>query len=251
MNRHSRPRRLLRPMLLLAAGLVYLAGASGTGAATLSFARAGHVAGIDVSHWQGYVRWVDVKAAGVGFVIAKATEGQTFVDHRYERNKARADHHGLPFGAYHFASPDRTYRDAIREANHYVNTARLAGRHLLPVLDLEITGGLSRSELVAWAKAWLQRVEARVGVKPIIYTSPSFWKDRMGNSRWFADNGYRLWVAHWYVSKPSVPADNWGGRGWTLWQVTDCAKVKGISGCVDGNLLNGTNLGRLRIKNNR
>jgi len=250
-NRHSRPRRLLRPMLLLAAGLLYLAGASGTSAATLSYARAGHVAGIDVSHWQGYVRWADVKNAGVGFAIAKATEGQTFVDHRYARNKSRADHLGLAFGAYHFASPDRSYRDAIREAKHFVRTASLAGRHLLPVLDLERTGGLSRSALIAWVRTWLRTVESRLGVKPMIYTSPSFWKDRMGDTRWFADNGYRLWVAHWYTSSPRVPADNWGGRGYTLWQLTDCAKVKGISGCVDGDLLNGTNLGRLRIKNNR
>lgn len=250
-NRHSRPRRLLRPMLLLAVGLVYMAGASGTSAATLSFARSGHVAGIDVSHWQGYIRWAEVSRAGTGFAIAKATEGQKFVDHRYARNKARADKLGMPFSAYHFASPDRTNRDAIREAKHFVRTAGLAGRHLLPVLDLEISGGLSRSELITWVKTWLRTVEARLGVKPMIYTSPSFWKDRMGNTRWFANNGYRLWIAHWYASSPRVPADNWGGRGYTLWQLTDCASVKGISGCVDGNLYRGTDLRPLLIKRNR
>jgi lysozyme len=251
-NRHFRHRRLLRPLFLIAAAVVFLGlGPGEATAAQLSFAKTGHVAGIDVSHWQGYIRWAEVKKAGVGFVIAKATEGQWFVDHRYARNKSRADHLGIRFSAYHFASPDRTYRDAIREANHFVRTAGLAGRHLLPVLDLEISGGLSRSELITWVKTWLRRVEAKLGVKPMIYTSPSFWKDRMGNTTWFANNGYRLWIAHWYVSSPRVPADNWGGRGYTLWQLTDCARVKGISGCVDGDLYRGTDIRTLLIKRNR
>jgi GH25 family lysozyme M1 (1,4-beta-N-acetylmuramidase) len=30
-----------------------------------------------------------------------------------------------------------------------------------------------------------------------------------------------------------VPAANWGGRSWTIWQVCDCGTVAGISGPVD------------------
>jgi lysozyme len=115
------------------------------------------------------------------------------------------------------------------------------------VLDLEKNGGLGIRKLRKWVKAWLARVEARLGVKPIIYTSPSFWHDRMGNSRWFADNGYALWIAHWHVATPRVPAKNWGGRGWTIWQYDNCGSVEGIDGCVDLDRFNGTNLDALRI----
>ncbi|MDP8905212.1 MAG: glycoside hydrolase family 25 protein [Chloroflexota bacterium] len=252
MNRHSRARSALRPLLLLAlAGVIFLAGGPGVAAAQLSYARAAHLEGIDVSHWQGYVRWRDVRRVGVAFAIVKATEGQLFVDSRYARNRSKADALGLPFSAYHFARPDRTYRDAVREANHFVRTAKLAGRHLLPVLDLEVTGGLTRRELIGWVRKWLSQVESRLGVKPMIYTSPAFWRDRMGDTRWFADNGYRLWIAHWHVNKPRVPAANWGGRGWTLWQVTNCARVAGIRGCVDGDFHRGLDLRPLLITRNR
>jgi len=65
----------------------------------------------------------------------------------------------------------------------------------------------------------------------------------MGDTRWFADNGYPvLWVAHWGVNAPTVPAQNWGGRSWTFWQYTNCGSVPGISGCVDLDRFNGTSL---------
>ena len=244
------PRRLVLP-LALAAALFLALGTPVEAASLSSYARDGHLLGLDVSHWQGAPRWKKAKAAGVQFVIAKASEAQGFVDNQYARNKRRADALGIPFTAYHFARPDRTTNDAVREADHFVRTARLAGRYLLPVLDLEVTGGLGPKRLIEWTRAWLKRVEQRLGVKPIIYTSPSFWTERMNDTRWFANNGYRLWIAHWRATEPRVPAANWGGRGWTLWQVSDCGSVSGIGGCVDVDLYRGTNIAPLRIKRNR
>ena len=207
--------------------------------------------GIDVSHYQGSPDWAAVKADGVQFAIAKATEGQTFVDGQYVRNRAQADSLSLAFTAYHFARPDNSRNDAVLEANHFLANSALVGRHLVPVLDLESAGGLSPRKLRAWAKAWLGRVHQQLGVKAIIYTSPSFWVNKVGNSRWFADNGYRLWIAHWDAAQPTVPAQNWGGRGWTLWQHTNKGSVDGIDGNVDLDRYVGTSLGPLRIKNNR
>ena len=250
MSQLPRPHRLALSLVISCAFAIALAGPVEATSIT-SFARDGHLLGIDVSHWQGAPRWKAVRDAGVEFVIAKATEGQAYVDSQFVRNKSRADALGLAFSAYHFARPDGTRNDARREANHFVRTADLGDRHLLPVLDLEVSGGLGRKRLIAWTQTWLARVEALTGVKPIIYTSPSFWTERMGDTRWFADNGYRLWIAHWHVSSPRVPAANWGGRGWTLWQVSDCAEVPGISGCVDADLHAGLRIGPLRIRNNR
>ena len=207
--------------------------------------------GIDISHWQGSPDWAAVKADGVLFAIAKATEGRTFVDGEYATNRAQADSLGLPFSAYHFAQPDTTANDAALEADHYLDNAMLKGRHLLPVLDLEEDNGLSPKKLRTWVKAWLARVQQRLGVKAIIYTSPSFWVSHMGNSRWFADNGYRLWIAHHGAAQPTVPAQNWGGRGWTIWQYSKTGSVSGINGDVDLDRYAGTTIGPLRIKNNR
>lgn len=211
-----------------------------------------HLTGVDVSHWNGTIDWRAARAAGVKFVIAKATESRDFVDSQYARNRARADELGLLFTAYHFARPGRGVNDPLLEADHFVRTAALRGRHLVPVLDLEVTGGLGPTRLIGWVRAWLQRVESRLGVKPMIYTSPSFWQERMGNSRWFANNGYDvLWIAHWYTSEPRVPASNWSGAGWSFWQKTDCGRLAGFDGCVDVDLHRGTDIDRLTIRNRR
>ena len=86
----------------------------------------------------------------------------------------------------------------------------------------------------------------------MIYTTASFWKSNLGNTDWFATNGYRLWVAHWTSDpQPRVPASNWGGQGWTVWQYDNCGAIDGITGCVDSDRLNGTNLAALKIKNSR
>ena len=65
------------------------------------------------------------------------------------------------------------------------------------MLDLEATGGLSPTNLVTWAAAWLDEVKARTGVSGVIYASPNFWKTKLSNTASFALSGYRLWIAHW------------------------------------------------------
>ena len=193
----------------------------------------GYQEGIDVSHWQGAIDWAQVRAADKKFVIAKATEGVGFMDDRYVRNKAGAMGQGLKFGAYHFAQPAN---DPIQEADWFVNNSGYERGMLIPTLDLERTGGRSATGLTNWTKAWLQRVDERLGVKPMIYASPTFWRENLNDTRWFADNGYAiLWVAHWNTSSPSVPGSNWGGRSWTFWQYTSSGTVPGISGRVDLN----------------
>ncbi len=200
--------------------------------------------GIDVSHWQGTINWSSVYASGRRFVMAKASQGQSFVDSKYLINRTGATAAGLKFTAYHFASPDTTYLDAVREADHFVNTAQLRSGNLIPALDLEVTGGLGSAALTRWTMDWLNRVTARMGgVKPMIYSSPGFWRSNLADTRVFADAGYKvLWVAHWGATAPTVPASNWGGHGWTFWQYSNCGSVPGISGCVDENRYNGTDL---------
>lgn len=188
--------------------------------------------GVDVSHWQGTIDWAKVKAAGKTFAIAKATEGIGFEDDRYDQNKAGAMAQGIKFGAYHFARPGSN--DPVKEADWFVDVAGQQRGMLIPTLDLELTGGLSSTALTSWVRAWLQRVDQRLGVKAMIYTSPSFWRNSMSDTRWFADNGYAIvWVAHWGVSSPSVPASSWGGRSWTFWQYSSEGTVPGIAGRVD------------------
>lgn len=195
---------------------------------------AGALPGIDVSNHQGTIDWSLVAASGTRFAFAKATEGRSFVDPMYATNRAGAALSGVVFGAYHFARPDDTANDAILEADHFVDVAQPQPGDLLPVLDIESTGGLTQAQVTQWILAWLDRVTERLGVRPIVYTSPHGWENRTGDTTAVVDAGYSvLWVAHWGVPSPLVPAANWGGNGWTFWQYGNCGTVPGIDGCVD------------------
>jgi lysozyme len=207
--------------------------------------------GIDVSHWQNTIDWSQVAASGKRFAYMKASEGTDLVDTTYPTNRAYAKAYGLYVGAYHFARPDRAPGDAMVEADYFLAMSQLAAGDLLPVLDLEVTGGLSPVELQEWVKSYLDRIYVRTGARGVIYVSPTFWKNAMGDTTWFAANGYRsLWVAHWTGGSPaSVPAGNWGGVGWTFWQYTSSGLVPGISGRVDLDRFNGTDLSSVLLAN--
>ncbi len=207
-----------------------------------------YVEGIDVSRYQGSINWPLVGAAGKRFVFMRATLGHTYVDPTYATNHAGARAAGLQVAAYHYATPSASPGDAILEARWFVQNAALQADDLLPALDIEQTGGLSLTDLQAWVGAWLAEVQAWTGVRPIIYTSPNFWKNSLGGTTMFAGpGGSPLWVAHWFVTSPSVPATNWGGSGWTFWQYDNCGSVPGIIGCVDLDRYRDTDLTRLTL----
>lgn len=204
------------------------------------------LSGIDVSNWQHQIDWLAVAGTGNAFVFAKATEGTTFTDVTFPLNRAGAVVAGLRFGAYHFARPggasdSEVVAGAVAQADFFLSVAQPRRGELLPVLDLESTGGLSVPRLTLWVQTWLGEVVARTGVKPLVYVSPSFWKTALGDTTIAAAAGHKLWIAHWTkAALPIMPGANWGGLGWSFWQWSDCERVAGISGCVDGDRFNGT-----------
>jgi GH25 family lysozyme M1 (1,4-beta-N-acetylmuramidase) len=204
------------------------------------------VEGIDVSHWQNTIDWTKVAAAGKKFAVIKATESTDYVDPLYATNHAAAKANGIWTGGYHFARPDSSAGDAVKEAAWFASKVNLGAGDLIPALDLEVSGGLSVSALQSWVTTFMGEMTKRTGVRPMIYTSPAFWKKYMGDTSALAAAGYQvLWVAHWGVSAPTVPASTWGGKGWTFWQYSNCGTVSGISGCVDLDRYNGTDFSRV------
>ena len=241
-------RERLGLLAILAIALTALLSASASDAAT---ARA---KGIDVSNWNGTIKWAKVAHAGYRFAFGKASEGRSYTDKTYTTNRNGSEAAGLVFGAYHFARPAGrnlagATASAIRQANHFLAVAGPQPGELPPVLDLEATGDLPRQRLLAWTLAWLGQIGARTGIEPFVYTSPLFWKGRLGDSTAAAAAGTGLWIAHW-TSKtaPLVPAQNWNGSGWKFWQWTNCVSVPGIQHCTDGDRMNGTRLASVVIE---
>ncbi|GAA3242394.1 glycoside hydrolase family 25 protein [Actinocorallia longicatena] len=160
--------------------------------------------GVDVSHYDRNYDWSQKKLA---FGIAKATEGTVGKDETFAANWAKIRENGLVRGAYHYGRPKN---DPVKEADHFLRTVRAAGlqRGDLLMLDLETTDGRSRGRVNAWARTWLERVEAGTGVKPVFYSGYHFAREH-GEGL----GGYPLWVAH-YGKKagrlaPPAPWKEW------------------------------------------
>ena len=242
--------RCTRLACVAAVAVLAALGFAGASGAAESATRA---KGIDVSNWNGTINWTKVAHAGYRFAIAKATEATTFDDSTYVANRYGSEAAGLIFGAYHFARPSGTSiaavtASAVAQADHFLGFATPQPGELPPVLDLEATGNLSARLLAAWTEAWAQEVYARLGVHPLVYSSPAFWQEHLADSTAIAAAGTTLWIAHWTnASHPWIPAQNWNGLGWTFWQWTDCVSVPGIAHCADGDRMNGTSPASLVI----
>ena len=196
-----------------------------------------------MSYHQGAIDWNRVAGAGKQFAFVRASAGTLTSDTHYATNRAGARGAGIVVGSYHFGNPDASANDAVNEARWFLQNATIGSGDLVPVLDLEVANGLSATALQSWATTWLTEVEASTGVRPLIYTNPNFWSTSMGNTDWFARNGYRLWVAHWTAAaQPTVPAGNWAGAGWTFWQHSSTGSVSGVTGPVDLDRFNGSAL---------
>ena len=158
----------------------------------------------------------------VSFVFIKATEGVSMVDKDFKRNWQDAGWSGLRRGAYHFF---RSSKDGEAQARLFIKTVGdLRFKDLPPVLDIEtIHRGGSMKKLNEEALKWLETIEGHYGKKPIVYTGSSFARDWL--SKRITDN-YPVWIAHYEKDRPDFD-------GWTFWQFTDKAVVKGVPGPVD------------------
>lgn len=188
--------------------------------------------GIDVSRYQKDISWQDVKAMQVknvkiGFAFIKATEGTDMTDENYRDNMADAKTAGIKRGAYHFFIASRSGK---AQAVHYMETVQLKKGDLPPVLDVETSNGASVTDLQQRVQDWLDVVEKRYNVKPIIYTNIDFYKVFLAGRF----DGYPLWVAH-YLQKEKPRIE----RSWLFWQHNDGGHVTGIRSTVDFNVFNG------------
>jgi GH25 family lysozyme M1 (1,4-beta-N-acetylmuramidase) len=219
--------------------------------------------GIDVSRFQGAIVWPSVAGAGVRFAFVQASRGsgvdctvkpaQCGADPYFATNRAGAEAAGIRVGAYHraFASGSTiadARADALAESDVFLaSVGTLQPGELIPVLDVETPfTGMTSTTLRTWIRVWVKRVNKQLGRKPMIYTNATSWS-ATGNIKEFAKAKYPLWIAEWGVSSPGVPAGNWGGRGYSVWQYTSSGSVAGISGNVDMDRL-GTGLAKITVR---
>lgn len=190
--------------------------------------------GIDISAWQ---RGINLDAVPADFVIVKATEGLNYVNGDCDRAYQQAKAAGKKLGVYHFADGNSS---GVAEADYFVdNVAGYVGEAIL-VLDWE-THAVTRGP--GYAKEFLDRVQARTGIKPMIYMSGSVVNEWDWSAVVAGD--YGLWVAYYskdscdgyWPDAPMYPISDWAGAA--MLQYTSGGYLPGWGDRLDLNVFYG------------
>ena len=190
-----------------------------------------NVLGIDISHHNGVVNWKQVANAGYKFAYLKLTEGKSYIDKTTYNNYIGAKNAGLRVGFYHFAHPTN---DPIAEVEFFLKKLGDMKADLPHCLDLEESNGLSKAKVAAFALKWMEYLQQKTGITPVLYTGYSFLDNFTKNMA-----KYPLWVARYSGSNRvkgfNSPGSSTIWSSWAMFQFTDSGKVSGIKGNVDIN----------------
>ena len=93
--------------------------------------------GIDVSDWQGYINYSEVKNSGIQIVYIKASQGTSIKDPYFDINYENAKANGLKVGFYHFLEATNT-EEAKQEANFFASVIHFFIYSLVSVFKLNI-----------------------------------------------------------------------------------------------------------------
>lgn len=182
-----------------------------------------HVHGIDLSHYQGEVFWETVgENTRMAYVYLKATEGGDRIDDMYERNIQLAHRYGLKVGSYHFYRPKT---DQVRQLENFKAQCLPGEQDLLPLIDIETTGGLGGEAFRDSLMKFLVLVEKAYKQKPLLYTGTNFYNRYLLG---YVDD-YKLMIAQYRDREPEL-AD---GRDFLIWQYTAKGRIMGVNGYID------------------
>lgn len=188
--------------------------------------RDGERYGIDVSAHQGDIEWSRVAGDGIEFAYIKATEGGDFVDTRFDQNWTGSHQTGIQRGAYHFFT---LCTPGAVQASTFLATAAPDPAALAPAVDLELAGNCRRRPELRVVEAelgsFLRMVENAWGRPVVMYVGEDFaarYPVRSTLDR-------PLWHRR-FLLRPA-------GNAWAIWQLHGYARVAGISGRVDLNLM--------------
>lgn len=137
------------------------------------------VYGVDLSHWQGDFDHALAFSQGVRFMYAKATEGQSYQDEKWPRNRDNAHAAGLKIAAYHFLRSDSAVEDQAANLASY-----LGGNAIPVVIDCEKrdSGGVTVSQPTLDHVRGLMAACGELGVKvTLLYLPRWYWSGFLGS----------------------------------------------------------------------
>ncbi len=192
--------------------------------------------GIDISSYQ---TGINVSASGVpcDFVICKATQGTSYVNPDCNRAYQQAKAAGKLLGVYHYFGGG----DPTKEADFFLKNISGYLKEAILVLDWEKGDNARFTEGPSVAKAFLDRVYEKTGIRALIYMSKSVTYGYDWSS--VAPN-HGLWVAQYAdYNKTSYQTNPWtDGNGYGVWkspaifQYSSSGRLNGYGGDLDINI---------------
>lgn len=195
-----------------------------------------YIKGIDISHYQGDVVWTKIKADGVEYAWAKATQGVRNKDERWTKGRRKAAKEaGVRLGAYHFADLGQ---DSIKNAQNFAESIEILEQgDLLPMVDLEDSGlpkGITSKKVNEWLIEFANEFNKHVKTPLILYCGVGNWAGRAGViSQEVVDLYPHLWLYRYTSAKDPGKTGLW--PTWDIWQYSARGSVDGIKGNVDMN----------------
>ena len=187
--------------------------------------------GIDVSDWQGYIDYSQVKNSGIDVVYIKASQGNSIKDPYFEINYENAKANNLKIGFYHFLTAT-TVEEADQQATFFASVISGKQADCKLAMDYEQFDGIDTQLINQIAMAFMQKVEELTKKQVIIY-SDLYNSESTFNSE-LASQG-ELWLAY-YGDYRNLENVNSSCNTFIGVQYTDQGNVAGINGNVDRDL---------------
>jgi len=179
--------------------------------------------GIDISSHQGMIDWAKVSSdKDIRFVYIKSTEGSTYRSPHYAYNVTQARRHGVLVGSYHYLTSTSTIDEQF---GNFSKFALKSVQDLIPMLDVEVRGNWSRSQLIDSVDKFCELVKNHYGVQPMIYSTMGFYNKNLTPHF----NKHHLYIGRYSSAEPQI---NWEGE-YTIWQYSETGIIPGIDAYVD------------------
>uniref|UniRef100_A0A1B6FUX2 Lysozyme n=1 Tax=Cuerna arida TaxID=1464854 RepID=A0A1B6FUX2_9HEMI len=189
--------------------------------------------GIDVSHHNGVIDWKKVKAAGIKFAMAKATDGSNFVDPNFEDNFKGMKNNGITAGAYHYLRGGHAADLQVANIEKTLKKVDFDATNQVLAIDVEEKNNEKVSADVM--AETLQKVLTGLKntyKKLYIFCPPSYWENQVSWKK-YDFSQYPLWLSHHtQKSSPTIPT-TWKDKSYVWWQYSQTGTVDGVKGSVD------------------
>lgn len=190
--------------------------------------------GIDISHHQKKINWNHFQDPHVpNFVFLKATEGDHFIDNRFNEYSSQLRALKIPYSGYHFF---RYNVNGEEQARFFLSLIRPRKGQLIPVVDIE-DQIYSATQEVAQINfdLFMETMRSAIGVYPIVYCDEKHYHR-------YIEEKYKkkviLWIAQ-YTREPNIDYD--------IWQKTPRYRHPAFNNRIDYNLLNHSRISLLDL----